>query len=70
MATKRTIDPPDVVHAGTSITLPGEPGPMSIATAIEWLTKIQCDEEQTIVLHETIDVYPWDGARAFAMAIR
>ncbi len=71
MATaKRPIDPPDVVHVGTAITLPGEPDKMPIATAIAWLEKIQKDEEQMIVLHETIDVYPWDGARAFSRAIK
>jgi transitional endoplasmic reticulum ATPase len=68
--TARTIDPPAVVHAGASITLPGDPAPMTIATAIDWLQKIQREEEQTIVVRETIDVYPWDGARAFAFAIR
>lgn len=38
---KRRKDPPEVVHAGTVITLPGEPEPMKLKTAIEWLTKLQ-----------------------------
>jgi hypothetical protein len=63
-------EPPDVVHAGTVITLPADPTPMKLREAIEWLAALEKEQETIIVVSEQIDAYPWDGARALTLAIK
>jgi hypothetical protein len=69
-SSRRDIDPPMIRHEGTTIILPAVPDAMPIDKAIEWLTMMQREQETMIVVTEMIDVYPWDGARAFNLAIR
>lgn len=67
---RREKDPPTIVHAGSVITLPSEPTKMGLRKAIQWLEKMAEEEEKMIVVRETIDAYPWDGARALSIAIK
>lgn len=62
--------PPEVVHSGSVITLPALPTPMGLDAAIEWLETIKADQETVVDIAETIDAYPWDGARALMLAIK
>lgn len=67
---KTRKDPPEVIHAGTQITLPAIPTRMSLKDGIAWLTKIHKDQESVVKVHEDINAYPLDGARAFTKAIQ
>ena len=59
----------DIVHDGRAITLPSDPGKMSLGKAIEALVRKQKDEEQAFSVHEVIDAFPLDGAVAFVKAM-
>lgn len=59
-----------IEHAGTKITLPGEPGPMPLREAIATLERKAQDEETELDVHEVIDAYPEDALVAFNEAMR
>lgn len=56
----------EVVRSGEKLLIPEE---MSIDRAIQMLMERKQFEEQTVVLNETFDVFPWDGAIAFAQVL-
>jgi transitional endoplasmic reticulum ATPase len=58
-----------IEHEGRAIKLPGDPGKMPIAKAIEALQRKQKDEEQMVAVHEVIDGHPFDGLVAFVKAM-
>lgn len=53
----------EVVRSGEKLLIPEE---MSIDRAIDMLKERKEFEEQTVGINETFDVFPWDGALAFA----
>lgn len=59
-----------IEHAGTKITLPGEPGPMPLREAIATLERKAQDEETELDVHEMIDAFPEDALVAFNEAMR
>jgi SpoVK/Ycf46/Vps4 family AAA+-type ATPase len=60
----------DIEHTGTKITLPGEPGPMPLRTAIAALERKALDEETELDVTEVLDAYPEDALVAFNAAMR
>lgn len=58
-----------IEHEGRAIKLPGDPGKMPIAKAIEALQRKQKDEEQIVAVHEVIHGHPFDGLVAFVKAM-
>src|SRR3954471_17669558 len=62
------LDTP-IEHAGRAITLPGDPGKMPLAKAIEALQRKQKDEETPVSVHEVIEGHPFDGLVAFVKAM-
>lgn len=60
----------DIEHTGTKITLPGEPGPMPLRTAIAALERKAADEETELDVAEVLDAYPEDALVAFNEAMR
>ncbi len=53
----------DIAHHGTKLILPEG---MTLDQAIDLLERRRDYEEQDVVLQETFDVFPWDGAAALA----
>lgn len=76
MATKPTVPVPvpelsdRLTYDGTKIVLPNDPKRMTISDAIQTLVDIQEDQESDVEIDETINAYPWDGARAFMTAVK
>jgi transitional endoplasmic reticulum ATPase len=60
----------DIDHTGTKITLPADPSPMPLRTAIEALERKAQDEETELDVHELIDAFPEDALVAFNEAMR
>lgn len=60
----------DIDHVGTKITLPADPSPMPLRTAIEALERKAQDEETELDVHEMIDAFPEDALVAFNEAMR
>lgn len=60
----------DIQHTGTKITLPEDPSPMPLRTAIAALERKAADEETELDVHEIIDAYPEDALVAFNEAMR
>lgn len=60
---------PEIKYEGRAITLPGDPGKMPPAKAVEALQRLIADEEQPFVIMEIIDAYPHDAAVAFVKAM-
>src|SRR6478609_5378921 len=56
----------EVVRSGEKLLIPEE---MSIKRAIEMLQERDAFEKQTVQISETFDVFPWDGAIAFAQVL-
>jgi transitional endoplasmic reticulum ATPase len=56
----------EVVRSGEKLLIPEE---MSIKRAIEMLQEREAFEKQTVNISETFDVFPWDGAIAFAQVL-
>jgi transitional endoplasmic reticulum ATPase len=56
----------EIVREGTQIVLPPK---MTYQEGRDWLTRKEQEEEQAVSIHESIDAYPLDGARALAKAI-
>ena len=61
--------PIDIERTGRKITLPNEPGPMPIQTAIDALERLKYDEEQETTVDEQIVAYPLEAAVAFVAAM-
>ena len=70
MAVPAKVVVPDMIYEGTKIMLPSQPKPMDLDEAIRQLTLRKQDEETQISMSETFDVYPFDGARAFMLAVK
>jgi hypothetical protein len=60
----------DIEHVGTKITLPDDPAPMPLRTAIKALERKAKDEETELSVHEIIDAYPEDALVALYQAMR
>lgn len=60
----------DIQHEGTKITLPAEPGPMPLRTAIAALERKAKDEETELDVHEVLDAFPEDALVALNLAMR
>ena len=60
----------DIEREGTRITLPSEPGPMPIRSAISALERLAKDEETLLDVREDIECFPLEGAVAFNEAMR
>jgi len=56
-------------HAGTAITLPAVPRPMTPKEGIDALYEIESALETDVALHHEIECFPLDGAVAFSRAM-
>jgi transitional endoplasmic reticulum ATPase len=71
MGTKRpAADHADIVHSGGKLILPAEPEKMDYGKAIELLENRQMYESKKIVVRETFDIYPLDGACALDTVLK
>lgn len=59
-----------VTHFGQKIILPATPVKMDFDVAIDTITRIRDEAEQTVAVHETVDAFPKDGAVALHKAMR
>jgi transitional endoplasmic reticulum ATPase len=72
----RTVPPSErtgaheVSWSGRNFNIPADPEAMSLRQAAEVLERKADEEEQTILINEVIDALPWDGAQAFAEAVK
>lgn len=55
---------------GTQITLPDEPYPMKYEEAINCLNRKITEENEEVEVLELVDAFPFDGAHAFALAMK
>lgn len=60
----------EIERKGREIVLPGEPQEMTYDEAIKALRRKQKEEETEVNIHEQVDAFPWDGARAFMLAMK
>lgn len=60
----------EVHWEGKNFVLPASPEPLGLRESAEVLQKKADEEEQPLSISEIIDALPWDGAQAFALAVK
>ena len=59
-----------IEYVGKKIILPGEPRPMTFKEARDFLSRVEAEQEMTVMVNEEVNAFPLEGAYAFTLAMR